>query len=73
MAELQETLRQTEEAVQAVQGERDELKEGVGRMRDELLSLRKSNSLLATQKQQWSVMLCLASHVIHAQCHLTVL
>ena len=41
------------------QGERDELREGVGRIQDELLSLRKSNSLLARRKQQWSVLLCL--------------
>ena len=35
------------------QGERDGLREGVDRMRDELISLKRSNSLLARRKQQW--------------------
>ncbi|CAI8034719.1 hypothetical protein GBAR_LOCUS19517, partial [Geodia barretti] len=53
VAELEESLRQAEEAVQAVQGERDDLREGVEKMKDELVSLQRSNSLLARRKQQW--------------------
>lgn len=73
MADLQQSLRQTERAVEAVQvwtshgktalshygvlqGERDELRNGVDRMRDELRSLQRSNSLLIRRKQQWSVL-----------------
>jgi chromosome segregation ATPase len=36
-----------------VQGERDDLREGVEKMEDELVSLQRSNSLLARRKQQW--------------------
>ena len=48
------------------QGERDGLREGVDRMRDELISLKRSNSLLARRKQQW-----LATTTRSCDCHVT--